>query len=235
MKKNMRKRNQYIQALSTNKLLKDLEVDQIETILDDLNVEKWPKNTCSLHKTNTFHRQFHFIISGRLKVYKIDPESGREFTLFLLTRNDVFDMMCLLNECDQHVYYETLDKTILLAASLEKMQMWMKEYPEINRNILPYLCHQLRVVEEYATNLTLTEIPVRLAKLILRNINSESQKLELINDLSNEEIANMIGTTRAVVNRHLQEFKNDGTLLLGRQKMEIKNLQKLLRKAGPNL
>lgn len=75
------------------------------------------------------------------------------------------------------------------------------------------------------------EIPARLARLILKNINQESKKLEFINDLSNEEIANLIGSTRAVVNRHFQEFKNEGILKLGRKKMEVINLTLLIKKA----
>ncbi|WP_423818899.1 helix-turn-helix domain-containing protein [Salinimicrobium sp. TIG7-5_MAKvit] len=44
----------------------------------------------------------------------------------------------------------------------------------------------------------------------------------------------LIGSTRAVVNRHLQEFKNDGIISLGRQKVQIKDIDLLLLKANKN-
>lgn len=163
-------------------------------------------------------------------MYKIDPFTGREFTLFLLTKNDFFDILCLLDGYEHHVYHQPLDNAIILSVSMSKMREWLKEHPEMNQALLPYLMKRLRIVEEYASNITLIDISTRLALLILKNINQKSQKLELINDLSHEEIANLIGSTRAVVNRHLQEFKEVGILNIGRKKMEIQNLQLLLDK-----
>lgn len=228
MKRNT-KRFKYEDALRNNKLLKDLSDDKRIDLFQHLEEETWPKNTCNLSITKPFSR-FHFIISGRIKVYKVDQNSGREFTLFILKENDVFDIISLLEELDHEVFYETLDKAVLLSTPMSVMRKWVKDNPEINKNMLPYLGHQLKFMEEYASDVTMIDISTRLAKLILSNINLKSQRLELINDLSNEELANLIGSTRAVVNRHLQEFKNDGILYLGRQKVEVKNLELLLKK-----
>lgn len=230
MKINPIKYRKYASALQKNKLLQNLREDQISGLLENIEEEVWPKHTCLLDSIKTLSK-FYFVISGRLKVFKVDPETDRELTLFILTKNDVFDILCLLEEQEHEVVYETLDKVVLLSASMQNMHRWVREIPEINRNMLPYLGHHLKIMEEYASNITLINISTRLAKLILSNINSKSHKLELINDLSNEELANLVGSTRAVVNRHLQEFKNDGILHLGRQKVEIRNLQLLLQKA----
>ena len=231
MEMTTKKRTQYLKTLQENKLLKGLPENNLNTILDELEEETWPKHTCRVDRQKSmFH--FYFIISGRLKVYKLDAATGREFTLCILTKNDVFDLLCLLQEEEHPVFYETLDKVVLFSAPMDLMRNWIKENPVINRNMLPYLCQQLKAMEEYASNVTLIDISTRLAKLILKNMNAKSHKLELINDLSNEELANLIGSTRAVVNRHLQEFKNDGILLLGRQKVEIRDLKLLLKRAN---
>lgn len=229
MKMNEKTRLKYADALGNNKLLKDLNEDKRKDLLENLEEEIWPKYTCNLSITKPFSR-FHFIISGRIKVYKVDPRTGREITLFILKGNDVFDIISLLEELDHEVYYETLDKATLLSTPMAVMRKWVRDNPEINKNMLPYLGHQLKFMEEYASDISMIDISTRLAKLILSNINSQSKRLELINDLSNEELASLIGSTRAVVNRHLQEFKNDGILYLGRQKVEIRDLELLLKK-----
>ena len=223
--------SKYKKALQNNKLLKDLDEKILEFFLKDVEEEIWPPETCSINKPATVNR-FHFIISGRLKVYKVDQTTGREFTLFLLKKNDVFDVLCLLDGIRHDVFYETLDRMTMLSTPMERMREWVKNYPQINKNLLPYLSDQMRVLEEYASNITLIDISTRLARLILKNINAESHELELINDLSNEELANLIGSTRAVVNRHLQDFKSEGILNLGREKVEIRNLELLLNKAN---
>lgn len=224
-----KKQKKYLQSLKKNFLLRELHEDKIKSLLEYLDEEKWPKHTCSINRNKSLSR-FHFIISGRLKIYKIDPVTSREFTLFLLKQNDVFDILCLLDNGEHDVFYEALDEVSILSTPIDKMREWIRTYPEINRNLLPYLGTQIRIVEEYAANITLIDISTRLAKLILNHTNPTSKKLELINDLTNEELANMIGSTRAVVNRHLQEFKNDGILKLGRKRMQLEDLQLLLAK-----
>lgn len=228
-----RKRTKFTEALKSNRLLKDLTERELQDLLGDLEEVVWPKNTCNVNKERTSNH-FHFVVSGRLKVYQMDWQTGREFTFFLLKKNDAFDTLCLLDGCEHDVYYEALDRVVLLSLPMQQMKKWILNHPQINKNLLPYLSHQMRILEEYASSVTLIDISTRLARLILSNINSESRELELINDLSNEELANLIGSTRAVVNRHLQQFKNDGIIYLGRKKIEVKDLTLLLDKANKN-
>lgn len=220
----------YGEWLKTNKILLDLPPKDLLRFTEDVQKEIWPPHTCSTTHNYTRDR-FHFIVSGKLKVFKIDPTTGREFILFLLTKNDAFDLLCLLDNCDHEVHYEALKRTTILSKSTQIMRQWVKENKYINRNVLPYLSQRMRLIEDYAANITLIDISTRLARLILNNINKDSKELELINDLSNEELAQLIGSTRAVVNRHLQIFKQEGILDLGRQSVQVKNLQLLLEKA----
>ena len=223
-------REKFLDALQKHPLFEATPPEALPDFLKGFEEERWPKHTVNLSSAKTLQR-FHIIISGRVKIYKINPTNGREFTLFLLTRNDVFDILCLLDENEHLVFYEALDDVVVLSTPIEKMRDWVRDHPEINRRLLPYLAKQMRILEEHASNISLIDVSTRLAKLILNNINSTSHKLELINDLSNEEIAKLIGSTRAVVNRHLQQFKNDGILKMSRKKVEIQNLELLLQKA----
>lgn len=217
-------------TISNNILFKDFEKKLLLEIASNFVEEKWPAHTCS--SCYQLNHKFHIIISGRLKIFMTDEETGREFTLFLLSKNDFFDVISLIEECNHKIYYESLEDVRMLSISTLTMRQWLKKYPMLNQRLLPYIGKQLISVEEYAVNHTLFEIPTRLARLILKNLNHESKKVEFINDLSNEEIANLIGSTRAVVNRHFQDFKNEGILKIGRKRMEVTNLPLLLKKAA---
>lgn len=231
--KEKRNYNKKLAALQANTLFRELTETKVESFFRHMEEEEWAKSTCTTTSYG-ISRKFYFILSGRIKTFKVDPETAREFTLFILKKNDAFDILCLLDGLEHEVYYEALDRVSLCSVPIDLMRQWIKDHPELNRNILPYLSQRMRVLEEYAANVTLVDISTRLAKLILENINASSNELELINDLSNEELANLIGSTRAVVNRHLQEFKKEGIISLGRQKVEIRNLDLLLEKANAN-
>lgn len=216
--------------LEGHAFFKHMTPESLSTLHPYLKEEKWPRNTCNISSKTTLDK-FNILIKGRLKIFKINPNNGREFTLFLLSQEDVFDIFCLLDGSSHQLYYETLDEVLVLTTPIEKMRKWVEDHPEINKSLLPYLGKQMRQLEEYASNITLIDISTRLARLILTHINKQSHQLELINDLSNDEIANLIGSTRAVVNRHIQDFKNSGILKTGRKKVEIRNLELLLKKA----
>jgi CRP/FNR family cyclic AMP-dependent transcriptional regulator len=60
-----------------------------------LTLEKWTskKFKSSVEVSTTFH----FIVSGRLKVFKSNPDTSREHTVFVLSNGDVFDILSLLD------------------------------------------------------------------------------------------------------------------------------------------
>jgi CRP-like cAMP-binding protein len=87
----------------------------------------------------------------------------------------------------------------------------------------------MRSIEELATDLSLYSTSERLIKLILNNITPKGIK-SLLHNLSRTEIANLIGTVRHVVDRHINELKDDGAIEVKRKQIIIKDIQKLLKK-----
>ncbi|WP_378179854.1 Crp/Fnr family transcriptional regulator [Aquimarina sp. SS2-1] len=219
--------------LQQNPIFRNLEESTLDSLLSGVKFKKWKKGA-EFHHHETLNN-FHVILSGRLKIYQINPENGRELTVFLLSRHDVFDIISLLDEQKRTTNFKTLDTVELLSAPVDNVKSWIESNPEINKTLLPYLGKRMRMLEENLTDAVLSDIPTRLAKLILKNIDESSKKLQLINDLSNNEIASLIGSTRAVVNRHIQNFKEDGILDVQRKNTQIKNIKKLLEKIEDSL
>lgn len=216
-----------LSKLRENPLFKNLDNDTIVSLMDCFSLKKWKKNTVFFHADQTLFK-FFIIISGRMKMYQIDSENGREFTVFLLAQNDMFDVISLLDGQKHSMNLETLDDVEVLVAPIDKMREWIETHPMINKTLLPYLAKQMRILETNLTDNVLSDIPTRLAKLILSNVDETSHQLQLINDLPHYEIANLIGSTRAVVNRHIQNFKKSGILDIHRKDTSIIDLELLL-------
>lgn len=216
----------YLQALKQSPFLKDSSVKSLEALLSQITVERWSAKSfkSSLEVTTTFH----FIISGRLKVFKSNPDTGREHTVFVLSSGDVFDVLSLLDSEPHDVYWEALDVLEVLKIPMPQMRLWINQYPVIHKAILYYLGERMRQLMNVATDVTLHSTLVRLAALFLKNINEDTRKLELINNLPNDEIAGLIGTTRSVVSRHIQELKRCGAISVSRKKINVNNLEILL-------
>lgn len=162
-------------------------------------------------------------------MYQVDEYSEKEHTLFILTKGDSFDLFCLLDGSSHPVYYECLDNIKVLAAPMQKVRQWLNQNPSNYKSFLAYAGKMMRLLENNVSALIFTDISTRLLKLFLANVNKDSKKLEFINDLSNKELANLIGSTRAVVNRHLQKLKKNGSIVTARNQVQIKNISLLLK------
>lgn len=114
---------------------------------------------------------------------------------------------CLFDGDKHRVYYECLDSTKVLAIRMDELRRWMQQQPQFYPMFLQYAAKMMRKLEKTASELIFTDLSTRLLQLILSNINERNHQLELIDNLPNKELASMVGSTRAVVNRYLQTLK----------------------------
>jgi len=167
-----------------------------------------------------FQQRLYLLIDGRVEVTRINPQTGRSITLFLLGPGDGIDMITLLNERPHDITPVALEDVSLISVPLVEARAWLEKHPEFNRNFLPYLGDQMRKLEDLATDLALHDTMTRLARLILRYVKpaqaghgvGSGRCLHLINDLHDESLARMVGSVRQVVNRHLQHWRKQGIL-----------------------
>jgi CRP/FNR family transcriptional regulator, cyclic AMP receptor protein len=194
------------------------------------------KNSSEINSEKALHR-FYIIVTGRLKVFQVNPITGREQTLFILGPGDAFDIICLLDGKEHVVNTMAMDDLEVLFAPVDKVRGWIVRHPEFNMTFLPYLGKQIREIEELASDLSLYDTGTRLSKLILSHVHSYHSRgrLKLIDNLSHEEIANMIGSVRVIVNRHIQNLKKEGIIKTSRKHMEISNLHSLVNKVEKHI
>ncbi|MUP45755.1 Crp/Fnr family transcriptional regulator [Gramella sp. BOM4] len=205
-----------------------MDEKQWNELLALFHEEEWPRESCFInHKKFLYH--FFIIVSGRVKMYNVDDFSEKEHTLFLLKKADVFDLFCLLDGVQHQVYYECIDPLKVLAIPMDDLRSWLEKNPSYYQGFLAYAGKMMRMLEENVSQLIFTDISTRLLKLLLSNIDYGSNKLQHINDLPNKEIANLIGSTRAVVNRHLQKLKRNGSIKVSRNNVQIKDISILLK------
>ncbi|MFQ5642602.1 MAG: Crp/Fnr family transcriptional regulator, partial [Thiogranum sp.] len=186
-----------------------------------------------------FQERFYLLIEGRLEVMRINPQTGRSITLYILGPGDGIDTVTLLNTQPHEVAPVALDDVALISVPIDAARDWIDRHPEFNRNFLPYLGEQMRRMEDLATDLALHDTMTRLARLILRHVAPQHPQsadgkfhLKLIYDLHDEALARMVGSVRQVVNRHLQHWRRQGVLHRHRFHTEVAELESLQAYAG---
>ena len=229
-KRSIAVRKESHKILQSSDLFRFLDDDTLSNMLDRFQKENWVKKR-SIDATEVESR-FHVILKGRMQVTRINEETGRMVTLFLLGPGDIFDVQYLLTGTSFDGILEARDNLELLSLSMSEARKWISDYPDFNRAFLGYLGKQITYLSELAGDLALYDTETRLAKLLLRHLHPDNQghhHVLLINDLSHEVIAEMIGSVRAVVNRQLQHWRKKGVVDLKRGHIEVNRLEELLK------
>jgi len=175
---------------------------------------------------------FYFIIEGRLKISQINFDTAKEQTLYLLSRGDMLDIVTLLDGKNHDYVGVVLERCEFIEIPIDQVRQLLDSDAAFKQLFFPYLAKQLRSMEDLAVDLSLHTVYQRLIKLFSRFLDQDANKAELrlINDLSHEELASMVGSVRKVVNRSLQELKKEGIIDISRKHLQLSDLQKLLDK-----
>jgi len=219
-----------LRIMTKASLFKGVSKEVLEKILVNLSLKSWQKGAVIFPEHN--QKWFHIMTKGRLEVSKINVDTGREVTIFIYSDGDIFDLLSILQSQKHDVLYTVLEDMDCLVAPMSLAREWLFSYPELNKNFLPYLGKHLYELESMATDLALHDTTTRLVKLILRSTDKSSESnsyypVKLIDNLSHEQIAKMIGSVRAVVNRSIQKLKREGMVSTKRNSIIVEDLEKL--------
>ena len=207
-------------------------------MLSHYRFESWSKG--SQHDSRIALQRFYVILEGRMELIQVNPLTGKQMTLLILKEGDVYDVLSLLDGREHKIIPIALDDLKLLSAPLGQVRDWIKQHSEFNKHFMPYLSKRIRSREALATDLGLYDTETRLARLVLRYAtldgipdNSVGQGIDvkLLHDLSNEALAQMIGSVRQVVNRHLQSMRKEGVLHFKNHHLIVDDLERLRQRA----
>jgi len=221
-----------LKILRQSPLFASLDDELLKDMLKIFQYEIRVKDETAVSPSQASDR-LHIIISGRAKVSVYNPENGREHILFLLEPGDGFDLISLLDSEWHDAVATALDDLEILSTTLQQAREWLNQHPDFNRAFLPYLGKQMHGLADQVVDLSLYDTEVRLARLILRHLvpDKVAQEIPLINDLSQETIASMIGSVRVVITRHLTHWKQKKIISGRRGRWSVEDLQALLEKA----
>lgn len=89
---------------------------------------------------------------------------------------------------------------------------WLNEHPRVAIDMLQVLANRMRGNNERISDLVFMDVPARLAKTLL-NLGARFGEpveagLKVPHDLTQEELAQLVGSSRETVNKALMDFAN---------------------------
>ena len=152
---------------------------------------------------------FFILVRGSVSVCRIMPD-GREMILAILKEGDFFGEMAMFDSSLRSASIKTLTDVEVGAIRYADFLVLLDANPRLGRSLVIALSDRLRAANALIAATTSQDIRARLASLLL---NLSGQFGEPVDNgtrislrLTNQEMANMIGTTRETVNRALNRF-----------------------------
>jgi CRP/FNR family cyclic AMP-dependent transcriptional regulator len=196
-------------------------LDETElAVMETLAVEKVvPRGTIILNEGDLGDSLFA-IASGRVKVF-IGDEDGREITLKILNAGDFFGEMSLIDKEPRSASVAAIDNTTLKILSYQSFHDCLVRSPTIATAVMTALAKRLRDADRKISNLALMDVYGRVASTLLELAISTDGKLVVGEKLSQQEIANMVGASREMVNRILKDLSDRGYISVEAKQITI--------------
>ncbi|MFN8375860.1 MAG: Crp/Fnr family transcriptional regulator [Anaerolineae bacterium] len=154
---------------------------------------------------------FHVVLDGLVRIYRVNAE-GRLHTLSLLRPLSTFNEVAAVDGGANPFNAVAVTNAEILQISHKCLLDLLSSQRALLSNYVQALAHMNREYIERLEDMTFRTIPSRLAKLFLHEATYGVQIAETPSQLTQEEIAAVLGTTREVVGRALRELLNAGLL-----------------------
>jgi CRP/FNR family cyclic AMP-dependent transcriptional regulator len=218
-------RTQAIKAVPFFTQLNDKEVDVIRA----LAVEKsYPKNAVVLTE-GEMGDALYMVESGRVKVF-IGDEDGREIILKIMGPGHFFGEMAMIDQQPRSASVTTLDSSTFLILSHQAFEQCVERAPRIANMVLRVLAQRVREADRKIGTLALMDVYGRVASTLLELAVNRDGKLVVGEKLSQQDLANMVGASREMVNRILKDLSERGFILV-----ESKSITIINRELPPSL
>jgi CRP-like cAMP-binding protein len=178
--------------------------------------------------------RLYIILSGKVKLGRHSPD-GRENLLAVMGPSDMFGELSVFDPGPRTSTATAVTDVRLATMDRAGLREWINKRPEIAEQLLRVLARRLRRTNNALADLIFTDVPGRVAKALLQLARQFGQQdgpnLRVTHDLTQEELAQLVGASRETVNKALADFGHRGWLRLEGKSVIILDPERLSRRA----
>ena len=164
-------------------------------------------------------RTMPIILSGTVKVSRID-EDGKELLLYYVNPNESCAMTftCCMQQYPSEVQAVAEEDVQMLTIPINFMDEWLVKYPTWKSFVMKTIRNRFHEMLNVIDQIAFQKLDERLVYYLKEK--STVTGSTLIN-LSHEQIASELATTRVVISRLLKALENDKKVLLYRNQIKL--------------
>lgn len=177
----------------------------------------------------------YLLLSGKVKLTRsrdqADTSPGRESLLHLLGPDQMFGELSALDEGRRSSTATAVTRVRLARLPQTALPELLDRHPSIRAALIAQLVHRLRRTDSVVAGLSLNDVTGRVAATLIRLADmvgeTRSDGIFVPHDLTQAELASMVGATRETVNRILTDLASRGIIETGFRRLTILDLARL--------
>jgi CRP/FNR family cyclic AMP-dependent transcriptional regulator len=178
--------------------------------------------------------RMYVIVEGKVKLGQTSVD-GRESLLAVLGPAEMFGELSLFDPGTRTSTATALTDAIVLGLGNDQLRPWLAGRPEVAAALLQALARRLRRTNEAMADLVFSDVPGRVAKALMElgekfgTITPDG--LMVTHDMTQEELAQLVGASRETVNKALADFAQRGWIRLESRQVLILDVERLGKRA----
>ena len=176
----------------------------------------------------------YVVVEGKVKIFRTSPD-GRENMLAVLGPGEMFGELSLFDPGPRTATVAAITDATLASLAHDALRPWLAGRPELGVQLLRALAQRLRRTNEAMADLVFSDVPGRVAKTLLdladRFGTPVPEGVRVTHDLTQEELAQLVGASRETVNKALSEFASRGWIRLDGRAVLLMDQERLAHRA----
>jgi CRP-like cAMP-binding protein len=178
--------------------------------------------------------RLYVVLDGKVKLGHASPD-GRENLLGVLGPGEMFGELSLFDPVPRTATATALTDCTLMGLGNADLDTWLEGRPALAKELLKALAQRLRRTNDALGDLVFADVPGRVAKALTdlseRFGVATEEGVHVTHDLTQEELAQLVGASRETVNKALADFAARGWLRLEQRGVFILDSERLARRA----
>ncbi len=210
--------------------LDDDAADSLRSSLTEIRLDRGE----TLFREGDGGDRLYVVIDGKIKLGRSSPD-GRENLLAVLGPGQMFGELSLFDPGPRSATATAVTDVAMVSLGHAELNGWLTGHPDVARGLLNQLAARLRRTNDVVADLVFSDVPGRVAKALLdlssRFGRQADDGVHVHHDLTQEELAQLVGASRETVNKALADFANRGWLRLEPRSVVLVDVERLQRRA----
>ena len=174
----------------------------------------------------------HLLAKGHVAV-RITTPLGDVATLLVLSPGDFFGEMAVVSAGPRNATIVALEAAETVAVHREVLDELRAEHPGVDRLLIEALVREVRRLSTLLSEALYLPVDKRAWRRLLElaHVYRSADDQDAVVPLTQEELAQVVGTTRPTINKLLRQAQDEGVLRVARGRLEILDSEALARRA----